>query len=433
MSDTTGLVTIDLTPASWFVALTVAYYAALFVLAHRRPAPPAGGATPLMVLVVPAHQEESVLAATLASLTALHYGGEHRVLVVDDGSTDATGTIADAWAARDPRVRVTHRRPPDAGLGKSEALNHGFGLVSRWAAAGDPWLGDHALEDVVLVIVDADGRLDPEALTTVAPYFADPRVASVQIGVRIANARDNALARMQDIEFVGFSWLVQIARDRLGSSGLGGNGQFTRASALASLGVAPWRPGALTEDLDLGLRLVAAGWRTRFCWAAHVEQQGLTSWRPLLRQRTRWIQGHYQCWRHLGALVGARRVAWTARADLALYLLLVVTVLVVSATVVVGLLGALGVVGVTNDLLLAVPYGRPRRLASLVLSVLPVVVFLRTYQRHSAHPFRWWQVPAAAVAFTGYGYMWFWVSLRALGNIALRRNRWVKTPRVGAA
>jgi 1,2-diacylglycerol 3-beta-glucosyltransferase len=423
--------TIDLTIVSWVIALIVGYYLALFLASlARRPPPVAAGAEPLMVVLVPARNEELVLDRTLAALAELRYSGECRVLVVDDASTDATAAIATDWAAVDPRMRLTRRVPPEAGQGKSEVLNHAYGLVTGWLRDGDPWLDDRRPEHVVLVIVDADGRLEQHALQRVAPYFSDPRVGSVQIGVRIANARANALARMQDIEFVGFSWLVQIARDWFGSSGLGGNGQFTRLSALAGLPGDPWRRGALTEDLDLGLRLVRQGWRTRFCHLTYVDQQGLDAWRPLLRQRTRWIQGHYQCWRHLGGLATARRTSLAARLDLMLYLVLVVTVLLVSYTVLVGLLGAFGVVAVTNDFLLFVPYGEPRRLASLLMSVLPLVIFLGTYQRHSAHPFRWHELPAAALAFTLYGYVWLWVTLRALANLALRRNAWVKTPRL---
>lgn len=426
--------TVDLTVVSWIIAIIVGYYLLLFLASwfRRRPPTTAAATTPLMVLLVPARNEELVLDGTLDALVALDYVGEHRVLVVDDASVDATPTIAAAWAARDARIRTSRRVPPEAGQGKSEVLNHANRLVGEWLTAGDPWLGGRAPGDIVLVIVDADGRLDRHALTTVAPYFADPHVGSVQIGVRIANADTNALARMQDIEFVGFSWLVQIARDWIGSSGLGGNGQFTRLSALRALGPDPWHRGALTEDLDLGLRLVAAGWRTRFCHLTYVDQQGLTAWRPLLRQRTRWIQGHYQCWRHLVPLARSGRVPLVARLDLMLYLVLVVTVVLVSFTVVVGALGTVGVVQVRNDFLLWVPYGVPRRAVSLLLSVLPVTVFLGTYQRHSAHPFRWHQLPAAALAFTVYGYVWFFVSVRALANLALRRNAWVKTPRLAA-
>jgi cellulose synthase/poly-beta-1,6-N-acetylglucosamine synthase-like glycosyltransferase len=281
----------------------------------------------------------------------------------------------------------------------------------------------------VLAIVDADGQLEPDCLNVVAPYFADPAVGTVQIGVRIANAGESTLARMQDIEFVGFSWLVQVARDRLGSSGLGGNGQFTRLDALAGLGSAPWAPRALTEDLDLGLRLVEQGWRTRFCHETSVRQQGLNRWKPLLRQRTRWIQGHYQCWRHIGPLLRSQRTRLRTRLDLILYLVLVTTVLLVSATVVIGFLASFGLAGVRNDFFSFVPSGPRQHAFLLALSVLPVAIFMWTYQRRSGSPFRWFEVPTFAVVFTLYSYVWLYTSLRALARLSTGRNTWVKTPR----
>ena len=424
---------IDLTVLSYAVAAVVVYYAVLFVMSWRRrgDGARAGSPTrPLMVLVVPARNEELVLDDTLSNLTALHYPAGHRVLVVDDGSADRTASIADDWASRDNRVRVVHRMSDEAGKGKSAVLNCAYHAIRRWCQSEEPWLDSRGQRDVVLVIVDADGRLEPTSLQTVAGYFADASVGTVQIGVRIANARDSVLARMQDMEFVGFSWLVQIARDRLGSSGLGGNGQFTRLSALESIGEQPWAPGALTEDLDLGLRLVERGWRTRYCHSTSVSQQGLDSWRPLLRQRTRWIQGHYQCWRHVVPLLRARDVRLVTRLDLVAYLFLVVTVVVVSITVAAGLLATTGLVSVSNGFLSFVPDGYDRRLVSFALSVLPITIFMWAYQRHSQQPFRWFEVPAFAVVFTLYTYVWLVTTLRALTRLAIRRTGWVKTPRV---
>lgn len=423
--------TIDVTWASWFITASVLYYTLLFAVSlvpRRRLAD--DHRERLMVLLVPARNEEIVIEGTLRAMSRLEYDGPRRVLVIDDGSQDATPQITDRWAAQDPDVRVLHRVAPHAAQGKSEALNHAYRQLCDWLAAGDPWLAGREPDDVILVIVDADGRLQSGALAEVAPYFADPAVGGTQIGVRIWNARDNLLARMQDLEFVGFSWLVQRARDWWGSTGLGGNGQFTRLSALMSLGEEPWRRGALTEDLDLGLRMVGAGWRVRFCHRTYVDQQGLTTWRPLLRQRTRWIQGHYQCWRHLGPLLRARRAPLLTRLDLAVYLLLVVSVVLVTYTMVVGILGLTGVVLIENDFLGAVPYGPWRRSAALVLAILPLVICMVTAQLHSAHPFRWFEVPAAGLAFTLFSYAWVFATVRALVNIARRRNTWVKTPRV---
>jgi hypothetical protein len=84
----------------------------------------------------------------------------------------------------------------------------------------------------------------------VMPYFDDPTVGGVQVGVRINNRHGSRLARMQDMEFVIYTEVFQRGRRHLDSVGLGGNGQFMRLSALLSWGT---RRGSrsLTEDLDL--------------------------------------------------------------------------------------------------------------------------------------------------------------------------------------
>lgn len=424
----------DTTVANYVVLAIVVYYGILFGMSFRRPQPmtDAAGLGPIFVFLVPARNEELVLGETIANLIGLAEPHRCRVLVINDGSTDDTEAIAEAWGAREVRVRVIHRRGAGAGRGKSDVLNHGYRTIREWCIGHDPWLDGHEEEHVVIGIIDADGRLQPNVVATVSPRFARRDVASVQIGVRIANAGDSTLARMQDIEFVGFSWVVQIARDRLGSSGLGGNGQFTRLDALAALGVQPWSPGALTEDLDLGLRLITLGWRTSFCPETWVDQQGLDKWRPLLRQRTRWIQGHYQCWRHIPVLCRARRARLVTRLDLINYLLLVVTVLLVSTLAVVNGLASLGLADVQSSFLDVVPAGAVTRAVSLGLSLLPLSIFMWTYQRHSAKPFRWYELPTYAVLFTLYTYVWLLTSLRALARLAMRRNGWVKTPRVAA-
>jgi len=232
------------------------------------------------------------------------------------------------------------------------------------------------------------------------------------------------------MEFVGFTYLVQVARDHLGSSGLGGNGQFTRLDALASIGPAPWARGALTEDLELGLSLVERGWRTRFCPDTFVSQQGLTSWRPLLRQRTRWIHGHYQCWKHVPRLLVAKDVPWRARLDLTTYLLLVVTVVVVTFNLVVSVLAIANVIAADNNFLSFVPGGYARAIVAEVFALFPLAMFMDTYQRHSGRPFRWYELPAYGLAFTAYSYVWVFSTARAWVRLATRRGGWVKTPRI---
>ncbi|WP_375493917.1 glycosyltransferase family 2 protein [uncultured Jatrophihabitans sp.] len=426
--------TIDLTWAGWFTSIVVLYYAALFVVSLRRPgadtAPP-GWESPLMIVVVPARNEEQVIGDTITNLRGLDYAGACRILVVDDASTDTTAALIAEHAAQDPRVRLLSRTAEQGGRGKSDVLNHAYRLIRDAALAGDPWLEGRGPSDIVYAIVDADGRLEKDSLSVVAPYFIDSSVGSTQVGVRIYNAGDSTLARMQDMEFVGFTYLVQIARDRIGSSGLGGNGQFTRLAALMTLGDSPWKMTALTEDLDLGLRLIEAGWRTRFCHHTTVAQQGLTKWRPLLRQRTRWIQGHYQCWSHIPRLARAKGASLAGRFDLVTYLFLVVTVVVISLSMTASVASSLGFVKITSSFLSFVPQGLPLRITSLVLSLLPLATFMLTYQKNSRHPYKWWEVPTFALVFSAYSYVWIVTTARAWTRMLLRRNGWVKTPRVG--
>ncbi len=416
---------------SWFMGGVVAYYLVLFglsMMSPRAPRPWRDG--PLMVVLVPAHNEEVVIGATVASLLALEYA-RFLVLVVDDRSTDATAAIVTAAAAAsDGRVRLVQRAPARRPGGKSGTLNAGFAALAAMVDDGDVALGGAGADEIIVGVVDADGLLGPHTLAQVAPFFSDPGVGAVQIGVRIANAGDGMLPRLQDMEFVGFSCLVQMARDRLGSVGLGGNGQFVRFSALTGLGRAPWAPGALTEDLALGLSLVEAGWRTRFCHTAFVAQQGLTTWRPLLRQRTRWIQGHYQCWAHLPALATRRRVRWITRLDLMLYLGLVIAVMVAGFSLVAGVAGAAGALPVTNSFLAFLPPGLGHRAVVLAVGSGPLLVLVATYQRFAHRRLRPWEAPAYALAFGLYSYIWCTATIWAWARMLTGRWAWVKTPRV---
>ncbi len=87
---------------------------------------------------------------------------------------------------------------------------------------------------------------------------------------------------------------------------MGGNGQFNRLSALDDIatGDGPWRD-RLTEDQDLGLRLISRGWEGRQELRASVDQQGVPSLMRLFRQRTRWSQGNLEALRLAPAVLRA--------------------------------------------------------------------------------------------------------------------------------
>jgi 1,2-diacylglycerol 3-beta-glucosyltransferase len=420
---------VDVTWLGYFMSLVSMYYVALFILSMRGTArrDPAGGPRPAVALIVPAHNEETVIAATLESLMRLDYD-RFCVLVVNDGSTDVTAERARAFESTG-RVRVVDRPPELAGRGKGAVLNEGYRVLNELLERRDPLVAGFDLEEMIVGVVDADGHLEPRALQDVARLFADPRVGGVQMGVIIGNARDGLIARCQDLEFVGFSQLAQAARDRIGSVGLGGNGQFTRLAALRSLGRPPWTD-CLTEDLDLGLNLTRLGWHIRFCRATSVTQQGVGTVRAWLHQRTRWAQGHYQCWDHVPRLISARNVALVTRLDLILYLLFVAFVMFVAANLAIALAGVLGWIVIVNEFLAFVPAGPMRNVTMLAIGLGPVVMLLTRYQQHSPHPLRWWELPAYGAAFALYVYLGAAASILAWIRLVRGHVGWSKTRRV---
>lgn len=408
---------IELEALVTFGALTYVVY--LFLLsrqarAERLPAP----ADLFFVFLVPCLNEELVIGASLDRLLAIPYDS-CAVMVVDDGSDDSTAEIVRSY---DPdRVWLFQRTAPDARRGKGHALNAAYNhlLSSDLLAGRDP-------SRVIVVIVDADGRIDPGAVFEVAPHFADPKVAAAQIGVRMYNTGESLLARMQDMEFTVFTEVYQRGRARVGSTGLGGNGQFNRLSALMSLGPAPWTE-CLTEDLDMGIRLLAAGWSNVFVPNTDVSQQAVTSIRRLIRQRARWFQGHLQCWKLIGLLLKSR-MPLRAASDILYHLTAPFLVLAMSIPMV-ALVVASAWLAVHGELLsiLTAHHGEVLVAGYLVaFGVTPLFAF--AYWLKNPH-LRFRRCLLYAHLYAIYAYLWIPAGWIASWRMATGRSGWAKTAR----
>jgi cellulose synthase/poly-beta-1,6-N-acetylglucosamine synthase-like glycosyltransferase len=373
----------------------------------------------LYVFFVPALNEERVIRNTLESLLAVR-GDRSLVLVIDDGSDDATASIVDSYD--DPRVNLLRRTAPHARQGKGAALNFAYRELLRRL---DGRVSPH---DVVVGIVDADGRLQPNAIEVMDGLFSGRGVGAVQTMVRILN-RTRLLPRFQDYEFVAFGSLTQAAREKLGSVGLGGNGQFTRLSALMSLGDAPWTD-CLTEDLDLGIRLAIAGWRNRYTRETWVEQQGLTSIRKLVRQRVRWCHGHFQCWRLIPRLIASYLPTLTVL-DLMYYLLSPGLTLIASVVFVVPF--ALLVAH-----LISTPMNASWQLYAIYFTLLYLMSFgpallLSAWYWRRAKDISAVRAFAIAHALAAYNLIWYVAEWWAIARIVGRRRNWAKTARLAEA
>lgn len=373
------------------------------------------------VFLVPCLNEERVIGSTVCSLLSFdrdHWAGSVRIVVIDDASTDGTGRVLEQFDG-DERIHILKRCPPNAQQGKGHALNEAY----QWLRASD-WNTNS--DDVVVCIVDADGRLEPSALDEVAPYFADETVGGVQIGVKIRNAPDNLLARFQDIEFGLFTDIAQTGRSVASTPSLGGNGQFTRLSALEDLGDEPWSE-CLTEDLELGLQLILCGHKIRHCNTTWVDQQGLTSVSRWIRQRTRWFQGHLQCRGYVSAIGRAdlpRAVKW----DAIYHLLGPMMLLATSITVTIGLL-TIGVGAVAHPEAFVADLASPRTIAGYLVAFSPcLLVAMVLWNRDQQMPFL--RGLLIAHIYMGYCCLWYIAGWKGLVRTVQGQKAWAKTDRL---
>ena len=402
------------------VIVALGYTVTLLVISRRPPRRSADGRRGALdpgmriVVLMPCLNEAEVIAASVQRLLDIHDPGLH-VMVIDDGSDDGTGDVVQALG--DPRAEVLRRVLPNARRGKGEALNNALAVVRERFAGCDP-------SSVIIGVVDADGRLDPHAIAEARRAFAPAEVGAVQMGVRINNRFSSLLARMQDMEFVVFTAVFQEGRRRLGSVGMGGNAQFARLSALNSLGRRPWTR-SLTEDFDLGVRLNGVGWTNEYWGRAAVHQQGVTSGRRLLRQRTRWFQGNLQSAHLLGRV--ARRQRGLSRAD-SLWQILTPSVLLAGSFLVASFLSTL-VLAVT-----AAVRGAPQSwlwvLSAYLLAFGPGLVFGWLYWRvERSEGLGLLRALAYSHLFVLYGLMPCLIGWRALARQATGRTGWAKTAR----
>jgi cellulose synthase/poly-beta-1,6-N-acetylglucosamine synthase-like glycosyltransferase len=237
---------------------------------------------PFVTVLIPAKNEELVIEETVRSIAGLNYRKNNRphyeILVIDDSSRDGTSLILERLAKEIPMLRPLRRTPHEGHPGKSAVLN--FGLR-------------HAMGEVVAVF-DADTRVDPDFLKKSVSYLYDPQVAGVQGRVRILNAGENFLTSLQDDEFATFAHMVQISKDAYGGVMiLAGNGQVTKRADLEEAG--GWNELSATDDMDLTIKFLLRKKTIRYVPDAVVWQEGITTVKPLIRQRVRWAEGMLKC------------------------------------------------------------------------------------------------------------------------------------------
>lgn len=231
-----------------------------------------------ITVIVPAHNEEEGLPATLDSLAGQTVPAEE-VIVVDDASTDRTAEVARSYG-------VTVLTPPGHLGSKARAQNHAL---------------PRCRTDLVLT-VDADTVLAPDYIARLKPAFDDPVVAVAAGNVQTRFTR-TIWERGRSTEYLfGFHWHRPIQNAANSSVVCSGCCSVFRRDALMAFGGFPDR--TIVEDMDVTWSHQIAGHRAVYVGAAVAWAADPETLTYLRKQVWRWMAGFFQNVRlHLGALV----------------------------------------------------------------------------------------------------------------------------------
>ena len=256
---------------------------------------------PFVSIMIPAHNEDQVIANTVENVLAIDYPN-FEIIIIDDRSTDNTAQIINELADKHENIKALVR-DNDAFPGKSAVLNDAMSLANG---------------DAVLVF-DADATVEPDFLNKLIPYLEPADVGAVQARKIIRNKDYNLLTKCQNNEYT-MDTNLQVGRDAVkGAVELRGNGELIKRAALEDIG--GWNNYTITDDLDMSTRLHIKGWDIRFCPDACVYEEGIIYVMPLFRQRRRWLEGTIRRYlEYFGEAITSKKMSLRAQLDMTIYI-----------------------------------------------------------------------------------------------------------------
>ncbi len=223
---------------------------------------------PRVSITVPCYNEERSVVKTVNSLLALDYPkNKLKVIVVDDGSTDATWEVVQRFKDH-PQVDIYHKENG----GKHTAVNYGL----------------ERTDATFVGCLDADSFVAKDALKSIMKYFRDPEVMAVTPAIKIYNPK-SIISKIQNVEYI----LSIFIRKMLGMMDAiqvtPGPFSIFRKKVFDTLG--PYKQAYNTEDMEIAMRMHKHHMKIVNSHTASVYTLGPKTLRNLLKQRVRWIYG----------------------------------------------------------------------------------------------------------------------------------------------
>src|SRR6185369_2286189 len=225
--------------------------------------------------------EQLVIVNTIRSLLNSDYS-KYEIIVVDDGSQDATSKVVTEQFAHEERVRLF--TVPNGG--KAAALNAGL---------------RHARGEII-VALDADTLFDPQTVGALAHRFYDPKLGAIAGNAKVGN-RVNLVTRWQALEYITSQNMDRRAFASLNCITVvpGAVGAWRRELIEQCGG---FSTDTLAEDQDLTLQIRKLGYHIGYEETAIGWTEAPQNLRMLAKQRYRWAYGTLQClWKHRDAFL----------------------------------------------------------------------------------------------------------------------------------
>ncbi|MGL4758951.1 MAG: glycosyltransferase [Patescibacteria group bacterium] len=268
-----------------------------------------------IIFVIPALNEGKVIKNTVNNLLNILDSEDISIYAINDGSDD--NTLSELESIKDTRLNIINRQFPDCKKGKGEALNYTFKQIIK-----DCFKGKIQLKNTIIGIIDADSKLSYDAINQINITFSNQKIGAMQGTVRMINTK-SILEKLQDLEFLTANVRTQNIRMYEDRACLGGNAQFTRLQTLSD--VIDERGSAwskcLLEDFELSYQILKNDWLIVHNTDITVYQQALKSYKKLVKQRSRWVQGNIQCRVFFKEIIQNKKFPLVTKLDLLYFLI----------------------------------------------------------------------------------------------------------------
>lgn len=229
--------------------------------------------TPMVSVLVPCYNEENTIADTVEQLSKIEYPN-YEIIVINDGSSDDTSEVVKGMLEKYDKLRFIDLKD---NKGKANAL----------------YLGLIASKGEILMGVDSDSYILPDALDYIVPHFTNPnngeRVGAVTGNPRVRN-RSSLLAKLQLCEYSTIISLIKRTQ-RIWGKVMTVSGVCVAFRKRALLDCKLWDRDMITEDIGVTWKLEKHFWDVRYEPKALSMMLVPETVKGLYKQRKRWAQG----------------------------------------------------------------------------------------------------------------------------------------------